>query len=75
MPLMDAPETVERTLLDLAIALSAGALVTWFTIVFPDPGPAVALPDLGGVPPAVWLPLVLSVACYPLVRRIRHGGQ
>lgn len=71
MPLMDAPEWVDRTLVNLAIALSVGAGVTWIVLVLPDPRPLVALPVVAGVPPAIWLTLVLFLLCYPIVRWFR----
>jgi len=68
---MDAPDWVDRVAVDLAIALSAGAFVTWLVLVVPDP--AVALPELAGIPPAMWLTTGLSVAGYPLVRWVHNS--
>lgn len=72
MSLIDAPEWVDRVLVDLAIALSAGAAVGWILLVLPDPEPLVTLPTLLGVQPAVWLTFALFVVCYPLVRWSRR---
>lgn len=71
MPLVDSPEWIDQLLIDLAIALSTGAFVSWAVLVFPDPGPLVDLPALLGVPPVLWLMLTLFVLSYPVVRWAR----
>ncbi len=74
MQLKDSPEWLDQLLLDLAIALSAGGIVTWVILVFPDPDPLVELPALIGVPPAIWLMLSLFLLSYPFVRWVRGHG-
>jgi hypothetical protein len=72
MALMEAPEWVDRLAVDLVIALSTGAGVTWLVLVVPDPEPLVSLPAIIGVSPAVWLTLGLFVTAFPLVRLLRR---
>lgn len=71
MALVELPEWVDRLSVDVAIALAGAIGITWLLLVVPDPEPIVALPQFGGLQPFEWLPVVLFVVGFPLVRRLR----
>ncbi len=75
LPLYDPPAWVDYLLADLALAVGLGTLGSYLVVVFPDPGPLIALPRVLMLAPVVWMSIALVLGLFPFLRRYRIGER